>query len=132
MIGGIHGIGIDTVLVERIRRARARWGARFLDRVFTLRERSLCGEGPSADRRLAARFAAKEAALKALGTGLSGGLAWRDVEIVGGVDQRPSIVLHGRAAAWAASQGVARLHVSMSHDGPLATALVIAEGRDRA
>jgi len=123
----VIGIGIDLVAVERIARVIRRRGERFLARVYTPGELAACPPGEQYARRLAARFAAKEAALKALGTGLSGGIRWREIEVRRPDRGRPEIVLHGRAAAHAASLGVARLHLSLSHDGPFAAAVVVAE-----
>ena len=77
----VCGIGVDLIEVERIGRARRRWGGRFLERVFTDAELSDCLRSATCDQRLAARFAAKEATLKALGTGLAKGARWREIEV---------------------------------------------------
>lgn len=124
----VIGVGIDLVAVDRVARVLERRGDRFLARVFTPGELACCPPGKQYARRLAARFAAKEAALKALGTGLAGGIRWHDIEVRRGDGGRPEIVLHGRAAAHAAGLGVTRLHLSLSHDGPFAAAVVVAEG----
>ena len=124
----VIGVGIDVVAVERIARVLRRRGERFLARVFTPAELASCPPGDQYARRLAARFAAKEAALKALGTGLAAGIRWREIEVRRPARGRPEIVLHGRAAAHAQSLGVDRLHLSLSHDGPYAAAVVVAEG----
>lgn len=123
----IVGIGTDLVFIERIERLLARRGDRFLQRVYTPREIEACRSGPQRARRLAARFAAKEATLKALGTGLASGLSWRDIEVVGGHKEPPTIKLHGPAAALAHQRGIRRMHLSLSHDGPLAAAFVVLE-----
>lgn len=123
----IAGIGIDLTRVDRVERLLARYGERFLRRVYTPHEQAAAGHGPERARRLAGRFAAKEAALKALGTGLSRGIRWRDVEVVRAPGHPPALALHGAAAAVARQRGVDRLHVTITHDGPYAVAVVIAE-----
>lgn len=126
----IIGIGIDLVDVARIEALLVRHGERFMARVLTGHEREVCGPGPQQARRVAARFAAKEAALKALGTGLSRGLRWQDIEVRRDDRDRPTLRLYARAAERAQALGITALHVSLSHDGPLAAAFVIAEGGD--
>lgn len=116
------GLGVDLIEVERIERALERRPS-LRERLFTDRELEACAARARPGRHLAARFAAKEAALKALGIG---GLRMREVEVIGGVDRPPSLDLHGGVAAEAARQGV-RLEVSLSHSRELATAIVIAE-----
>jgi holo-[acyl-carrier protein] synthase len=115
----IVGVGIDVVQVERLERALART-PRLGERLFTDGERSLRPES------LAARFAAKEAVAKALGA--PGGLRWRDAEVVNDATGRPRLVLHGGVAAEAEAQGISTWHLSLSHDGGVATAVVVAEG----
>ncbi|MCW2713295.1 MAG: putative holo-ACP synthase [Frankiales bacterium] len=115
----IVGVGIDVVQVERLARALQRTPG-LADRLFTEAERAT-GRTES----LAARFAAKEAVAKALGA--PGGLRWRDAEVVREPSGRPRLVLHGGVAAEAAAQGIATWHLSLSHDGGVATAVVIAE-----
>lgn len=127
--GSIRGHGIDLVEDRRIAGMLAEHGERFLERVFTEGERAYA-ESSQALRaeRFAVRFAAKEAVLKALGTGWSGGIAWREVEVTrreGGV---PGIELHGRAAEVARSLGIGRWHLSLSHAGGFSIASAIAEG----
>jgi holo-[acyl-carrier protein] synthase len=123
----VVGIGVDLVDVDRFARAVSRHGDRFLDRVFLDAERRACASRADRDAALAARFAAKEAGLKALGTGWSGGLAFRHVEVEGGGGQPPVLRLHGPAAERARRLGVGRTHLSLSHDGGMAVALVILE-----
>lgn len=123
----IAGIGVDMVKVIRVEEALARFGTRFLARCFTAVERQHCGLDA---KRLAARFAAKEAVSKALGSGISG-LSWRDIEIVTSACGRPAVVLHDRAAALASEAGIARCEVSLSHDGDYAVAFVVAVGEAR-
>lgn len=124
----ILGVGMDVVEIARIARILAGppgTAARFLARVYTPGELAY-GEGRQ-DRasRLAARFAAKEAALKALGA--PPGLSWTELEVVRG-EGAPALVLHGAAAAAAARRGVTRLHLTLTHDGGVAAAVVILEG----
>lgn len=126
----VIGIGIDVVQIERFEQAVARHGARLLDRLFTAAEQARFGGHPSPGRHLAARFAAKEAAFKALRTGWGGGVAWRDVEIVGGGREPSSLLLSGRARDVAARLGIAQTLVSLTHDGDYAMACVVAtDGR---
>lgn len=120
------GIGIDLVRIGRFERAMARRGGRFLDRLFTAAERERFGRHPFPGRHLAARFAAKEAAFKALGTGWGQGITWREVEIVEG-GRRPSrLIFSGRAWEAAARLGIKQTLVSLTHDGDYAVAFVIA------
>ena len=121
-----HAHGIDLVEVSRIERMLADHGDRFLERVFTAHERGDCDATPARRaERLAARFAVKEAALKALGTGWRSGIAWTDVETRLEPSGAPVLRLHGRAREIAAEQGLVRWMVSISHAGGLATASVI-------
>jgi len=104
-----------------------RYGDRFLERIFTERERARC-KGRRRFECLAGRFAAKEAALKALGTGLSNGIAWRDVELARGEYQRPTVLFHRRAKEIHDLLGATGSHVSITHDGGHAVAVVVLEG----
>lgn len=122
----MHAHGIDLVEVARIERMIADHGERFLERVFTEHERGDCNSTPSRmPERLAARFAVKEAALKALGTGWRSGIAWTDVETRLEPSGAPVLRLHGRAREIAMEQGLDGWMVSISHAGGLATASVI-------
>jgi len=122
-------VGTDLVEVARVARVIDRHGARFLRRVFTPAELAACGAGePGAALRvesLAARWAAKEAAAKALGTGI-GHVTWLEIEVLQDGAGCPSLQLHGRAAALAAEKGLARWALSLAHDGGLALAFVVA------
>jgi holo-[acyl-carrier protein] synthase len=124
----ILGLGMDVVEVARIRRildgppARAE---RFLARCFTDGERAFCAGTRDAAVRLAARFAAKEAASKALGA--PPGIGWRDVEVLRG-DGAPSLSLRGVAGEAARALGVRRAHLTLTHDGGIAAAAVVLEG----
>ena len=122
----VIGIGIDMVRIQRFEQAMARHGERFLDRLFTVAERERFRHHPLAERHLAARFAAKEATFKALGTGWGQGLAWREVEVVGGGRRPSALVFSGRAQEVAARLGITRMQVSLTHDGDYALAFVIA------
>ncbi|MGB9847227.1 MAG: holo-ACP synthase [Desulfotomaculales bacterium] len=125
----ILGIGVDVVEVERVEKAAGKFSGRFLRRVFTSGELTYCRRRADFGRCLAARFAAKEAVLKALGTGLAGGLRWVDIEVVAGSSPgAPEVLLRGKAAARAEEKGVARVHLSMAHGERVAIAFVILEG----
>ena len=122
----VIGIGTDLVRIDRFERAMARHGGRLLDRLFTPAERERFRRHPFPERHLAARFAAKEAVFKSLGTGWGQGVAWREVEIVGGGRRPSSVVFSGRAQDAAARLGIKRTLVSLTHDGDYALAFVIA------
>ncbi|WP_025323133.1 holo-ACP synthase [Deferrisoma camini] len=125
----IRGVGTDLVPVARIARAVERHGERFLRRVFTPAEcRGPGGILPAES--LAARFAAKEAVLKALGTGWASGARWTDVEVVGGRGRPPAARLHGVAHQRALALGVRRVHLSLAHDAGLALAFAVLEGEE--
>src|SRR5262245_17261364 len=122
------GMGFDIVEVERIAKALSRSGGRFERRVFTEAEVSDCARRVDRIQALAARFAAKEACLKALGTGWAEGLAFRHVEVVRAANGQPSIRLHGEALERAARLGVRSILVSLSHQPGVAGAVVLLEG----
>lgn len=124
----IIGVGVDLVRIARIRQAIERWQDRFLERVFTPDELAYARRRRDPAEHLAARFAAKEAALKALGTGLSMGVRWREMEVRRERGEPPRLTLTGRTAALGAARGVRTLHVSLTHDGEYAMAQVLAEG----
>lgn len=124
----IAGIGIDLVEVQRIRAVVLRHGDRFLRKVFTPDEIAYSGARARRFEHLAARFAAKEAVLKAFGTGASGGVSLRDVEVVNNADGRPRIVLHGLAIQLAQERRMESIHLSLSHTETVAAAQVIIEG----
>src|ERR1700752_556918 len=111
----IVGTGIDIAEVPRIREAIERHGERFLQRVFTEGEIQYCESKANRIERFAARFAAKEAGMKALGTGWNFGVRWRDVEVCRQPGGRPTIAFHGKAAEFAAKLGVAHVALSLSH-----------------
>jgi holo-[acyl-carrier protein] synthase len=120
----IVSVGIDVVLVERFARALDRTPL-LLDRLFTDGERLTESGNPRSAESLAARFAAKEAVAKALGA--PAGLRWHDCEIVSDPDGRPWLTVSGTVASVAADRGIIRWHLSLSHDGGIASAMVVAE-----
>jgi holo-[acyl-carrier protein] synthase len=121
------GTGIDLIEVPRIAAAIARYGERFLQRIFTEGEIRYCESKANRVERFAARFAAKEAAMKALGTGWSRGVRWRDLEVRRQPGGRPTIAFHGRAAEFAEKLGVANTALSLTHTEEQAFAQVILE-----
>lgn len=121
--------GVDLVEVPRIERMLAKPGDRFAERCFTDSERAYCESGGKLRvERYAARFAAKEAVMKALGTGWTGGVAWTDIEVVRDGTGRPAIVLHNAAKELAEKSGLREWAISLSHTGMTAIASVIATG----
>ncbi|MGC1422300.1 MAG: holo-ACP synthase [Terracidiphilus sp.] len=123
----IVGSGIDLVEIARIQQSLERFGPRFLNRVFTSAEQAYCMRKRNAAESLAARFAAKEAAAKALGTGISRGVNWLEIEVVREPGGRPNILFHGRAAQIAAQLGVAHAALSITHTATLSMANVVLE-----
>jgi holo-[acyl-carrier protein] synthase len=123
----IVGTGIDIAEIPRIARSIERFGDRFLNRIYTETERRYCDSKTNRLERYAARFAAKEAAMKALGTGWNHGVRWRDCEVVRLPGRRPTITFHGKAAEFAVSLGVTNAALSISHTKDLAIAQVILE-----
>jgi holo-[acyl-carrier protein] synthase len=116
-------VGVDIIELHRIERALARWGQRFVRRVYTEREAAFCR---GRVRELAVRFAAKEAISKALGTGLAG-IAWREMEILPNNRGKPRVILHGRAQARARKLRLREWAVSLSHSDDHAVAMVVAQ-----
>ena len=121
----VVGVGTDLVELGRIEAALARHGEALLARLFTERERELLAGDPAQVARVGARFAAKEAALKALGTGWGQGLGWHDVEVLGGRGEPPRLHLSGPAASRLASLGGTAALVSLTHTASHAAATVI-------
>jgi len=122
----ILGLGTDLVSIGRVEELLSRHGERFLSRVFTPTERAQCLGRARPAIHLAARLAAKEAAMKALGTGWSLGVRWQDVEVHSKGDIPPSIHLDGVAKTRADARGIRQTLVSLSHDGGYALAVVVA------
>ena len=123
----IAGIGVDIVDIARIQSLLDRYGDRFLSRVYTEAETAYAMRSGNKGERLAGRFAVKEAMMKALGTGKSQGILWRDVETVRGRFGKPEVRLQGQAEEWAKRRGGGAVHVSITHDGGKAVAFVILE-----
>jgi holo-[acyl-carrier protein] synthase len=125
----ILGMGVDIVDIARVERLLAAHGQRAVQRLFTPNEAAYCGAKLSPAQHFAARLAAKEAAFKALsGSEAARAIVWREIEVVVQSDGRPTLTLHGRAAARAAELGALRFWVSMTHDGGAAHATVLLEG----
>ena len=116
-----NAVGVDIIEIERVHRALARHGRRFLGRVYTPLEAAFCKGRVS---ELAARFAAKEAVMKALGTGARG-VAWREIEVLPDRRGKPLVYLYGRAKERAKRIGLRALEVSLSHEGDYAVAAVV-------
>jgi holo-[acyl-carrier protein] synthase len=125
----IAGSGIDIIEIERIQRSIDRFGPRFLNRVYLSGEQSYCLKKRNAAESFAARFAAKEAAAKALGTGMSHGVNWLEIEVVREPSGRPTLKFHGRAAQRAERMGVVRASLSLTHSTGLAVASVVLENQ---
>ncbi len=123
----VVGLGTDLMEISRIEESIARFGERFLARVFTPDEIAFCRKKKNAAESFAARFAAKEAAAKALGTGISRGVSWQEIEVVRRPGERPEIVFHGRAAERARALGVASATISLTHSREIAMAVVVLE-----
>jgi len=125
----IVGTGIDLCEVDRIRKAvDSGHGARLVERVFTVREIAYARKKSSPYERFAARFAAKEAGMKALGTGWRDGVTWHDLEVANLASGKPTLLLHGRAAEIADRLGVKSIALSITHTADQAMAMVILEG----
>ena len=123
----IVGLGADIAEIDRIEAAIARHGRAFIARIFTPQEIAYCERHRARGERYAARFAAKEATMKALGTGWSRGVRWVDIEVTRLASGQPTIELHGAARQHAERMGVSRIHVSLTHSGNIAFAEVIFE-----
>jgi holo-[acyl-carrier protein] synthase len=124
----IVGTGIDICEVSRIRAAIDRFGERFLKRVFTPAEIRYCSSKKNAMERFAGRFAAKEAASKAIGTGMHAGVVWQHLEVVRLPSGQPTVLYHGAAADHFARLGAKHAHLTITHSGDIAMAQVIIEG----
>lgn len=125
----ILGVGLDIVDVARLRRSVDELGELFMTRVCTEAEIEYCLRGKRrVAERLGARFAAKEATAKALGTGMTREVTWHEIEVVHDPGGRPGLVLHGSTARCAEALGVRTIHLSLSHDGDVAAAVVVLEG----
>lgn len=124
----VLGVGTDLIETKRIEESIDRFGERFLERVFTPGEIAYCmRKKKNAAESFAARFAAKEAGAKALGTGISRGITWKELEVRREASGRPTLHLSGRAAEMAGGMGVRRVQLSLTHSRDLAMAIVIIE-----
>jgi holo-[acyl-carrier protein] synthase len=123
----IVGSGIDLAEIGRIRQSIDRYGTRFLNRIYTAAEQAYCLRKRNSAESFAARFAAKEAGAKALGTCISHGVSWLEIEVVREPSGKPTIKYHGRAAQIAARLGVAHAALSITHTADLAMASVVLE-----
>lgn len=123
----ILGVGTDLAEVARIRQSIERFGERFLSRIYTDNERSYAASKANAAERFAARFAVKEAGMKAIGTGWNFGVTWKDFEVVNERSGRPTLRLSGIARDIAVRLGVKRTSITLTHTRELAFAVVILE-----
>ena len=124
----ILGTGVDLAEVGRIRAAVERHGRRFIDRIYTEREIAYVERKANRFERYAARFAAKEAGMKAIGTGWKRGVRWQDFEVVNAPSGRPELRLHGVAEQIARGMGAANVALSLTHTAQFGMAMVILEG----
>jgi holo-[acyl-carrier protein] synthase len=125
----IYGIGTDIVAVERFQRFMDAGNSAIIERLFTTVERTSCGSRKDAASCMAARFAAKEAFLKALGTGLRDGISWQDIEISNNALGKPEMVLSGKADEQFHANELINIQLSLSHDGGYAIAMVVLESK---
>jgi holo-[acyl-carrier protein] synthase len=124
----IVGAGIDIAEVPRVREAIERYGARFIERIYTPAEIAYVERKANRYERYAARFAAKEAGMKAIGTGWRRGVRWQDFEVANLPSGKPTLKLHGVAAEVAAALGVRQVSLSLTHTAEQGMAFVILEG----
>jgi len=126
----VIAVGVDHAEVDRIQRAidHPKWGRRFRVRVYSAGEIAYCERRKRSAESFAARWAAKEAVMKALGTGMRG-VGWQEVEVVREKGSAPTLRLHGRAVERARLLGIERWHVALTHTALIATAFVVAEGQ---
>lgn len=123
----IAGVGTDLSRASRFRRFLEKGNQALIERIFTPGEQAYCLPKPDPSPHLAARFAVKEAFLKALGLGLRAGISWQDMEVLRDDLGKPSLAVSGRAAEILAERGIAAIHLSYSHEGDYASATVILE-----
>lgn len=124
----VVGIGTDLIEIRRVEESIARFGERFLERVFTAGEIAYCQrKRKTAGESFAARFAAKEAGAKALGTGISRGIGWKEIEVRRDAGERPTLHWSGRAAVRVVEMGISRVSLSLTHSESVAMAMVIVE-----
>ena len=123
----VLGMGTDLIETRRLQQSMDRFGDRFLERIFTDGEIAYCKRKKNAAESFAARFAAKEAGAKALGTGISRGVSWKEFEVKRESSGKPTMSLSGRAAELAGAMGVRRVQLSLTHSRDLAMAVVLVE-----
>lgn len=121
----LKGLGVDLVYVPRIKKMINRWEDKFLQRVYTDREIEYCRSYKKEADSFAVRFAAKEAILKMLGTGLSGGVSWREMEILSSEQGQPSVNLTGEVLNTATAMQINKIYISLSHENDYALAQVM-------
>ena len=120
----IESLGIDLIEIERVKKVKEKWGMRFLERVYTPKELEYCLKKKYPESSLAGRFAAKEAVMKALGTGLSLGISWKDIEIINDRKGKPEVTLYGKTKK---ILGKRKVLISISHtkEDAIAQAIII-------
>ncbi len=123
----IYGIGIDLVDNDRLARIIAKWGSKFLQRVFSEGEINYCEKHAQASINYGARFAAKESFVKALGIGLGRGVKLTDIEVVNDKNGKPDLVLWGEAKAQIENRNIVQVHLSLTHTRSFASAIVLLE-----
>ena len=123
----IVGLGIDIIEIDRIAKARERWTERFMRRILTDGERKYCGKFADPAPEIAARFAAKEAFTKAIGTGITRGVGWKDIEVIKERGKPPFLRVRGRALEFANLRGINNIHLSLTHAQKYAAAVVVVE-----
>ena len=121
------GTGVDLIEIKRIAQSMERFGPRFLDRIYTPREIAYCGGKRNSAQSFAARFAAKEAGSKALGTGMNFGVTWKEIEVARSATGRPGLELSGHARRVADQLGVRAISLSLTHTAEFAIAMVVME-----
>ena len=121
----IVGVGLDLVKIARVQAIAERWRERFLTRLYTEAEQTYCFKRAAPYASLAARFAVKEAVLKALGTGWSDGIRWVDIQVLNDLHGRPVATVGGRVADLLREAGVTGIHISLSHDADYAVAQAV-------
>jgi holo-[acyl-carrier protein] synthase len=124
----VLGLGTDLIEIERVQHSIDQFGERFLHRVFTEGEIVFCLKKKQSAESFAARFAAKEAGAKALGTGISRGVSWKEIEVRREPGERPTLHFSGRAEERAQAMGVRNVQLSLTHSREVAMAMVIVEG----
>lgn len=123
----VYGIGIDLVENARMEKIVRKWGAKFIDRIFSEKEIEYCGRHVHVSTHYGARFAAKESFLKALGIGIGGGVKLNEIEVAHDEIGKPVLVLHGEAQAQIEKRKITNIHLSLTHTHKYSTAMVLLE-----